>query len=192
MFVNTFMMLGCTFPFHVLFGTMPSFPVNEKAPQWSHTQSGLVGPFSIPWNWSDQWKRETKFRLFIPHDRVSNDWIGRDTGKLMSTRNYANKSYNSSSSNAVGLGICWEGDRVALSRCNHKQIFRVHCVVHIKLFCMPAALSTTLPLRMLYSSRRCFHSLALAMVLETKQDRKCTYIVMLGCIWIFVFWTLLR
>lgn len=181
LFVVTFMMPSCTFPPHVLFGTMPSFPVNKKAPQWSHTQSGLVGPFSIPWNWSDQWKRETKFRLSIPHDRVSIGWVGRDAGKLMSTRNYENKSYNSSSSsNIICLGICWEGAHVALSRCNHKQVFRVRFVVHIKLSCMPAILYTTLPLRMLYSSCRCSHSLTLAMVLETKQDRKCAYIVTLG------------
>ena len=185
-------MPGCTFPFHVLFGTMPSFPVDKKAPQWSHTQSGLVGPFSIPWNWSDQWKRETKLRLSIPHDRVSIGWVGRDFGKLMSTRNYENKSYNSSSSNSICLGICWEGAYVALSRFNHKQVFRVCFVVNIKLSCMPAVLSTTLPLRMLYSSCRCSHSLTLAMVLVTKQDRKCTDIVTLGCIWIFAFWTLLR
>jgi len=101
----------------------------------------------------------------------------------MSSRNYEDKSYNSSSSsNTICLGICWEGARVALSRCNHKQVFRVCFVVRIKLSCLPAVLSTTLPLRMLYSSRRCSHSLTLAMVLETKQDRKCTYIVTLGCI----------
>jgi hypothetical protein len=114
---------------------------------------------------------------------------------LMSTRNNENKSYNSSSSsssNTICLGICWEDVHVALSRCNHKQVFRVCFVVRIKLSCMPAVLSTTLPLRMLFSSCRCFHFLTLAMVLETKQDRKCTYIVTLGCICFFAFWTLLR
>lgn len=141
----------CTFPSHVLFGTMPSFPVNEKAPQWSHTQSGLVGSFSIPWNWSDQWKRETKFRVSIPYDRVSIGWVGRDTGKLMSTRNYENKSYNSSSSNTIWLGICWEGIHVALSRCNQNKTLEF--VLWFILSCLACWLSCLPP----YHSKCCFN-----------------------------------
>jgi len=65
-----------------LFLAITSFSVNKKASQWPHSQSWLVGPFDIPWDWDDQRKRETKLRLPIPHGRVSISWVGRDSGKF--------------------------------------------------------------------------------------------------------------